>query len=244
MGQKCRCGREFDTDGHHIQNCTIRQRGAWSRAHNIVQNTWHEIARNANVTASVNPSDLPRPDNVMSDKHADIRFNIRHSGQSALIGDVSLTHPMNGQGRKLSQWGTYTPSRLQDRVNTKNLTYFDYHRRSNYDFIPLVATTYGKMCSDSIILCFVFAQMTTENLFNERMWAITDDNGGYTASFCRFHSRFYHRFTSRVSHSVCRGAGVRGTLGHVPPTTLPYPAAQSSPNREEDLPTWPSAAAA
>ncbi len=119
-GIVCKCTASYDLVGHHIQTCTVRNMGTWHRAHALVLNTWKGITRAAKVAVSVESSRMPRLALDPLDQHADILLGLHPTGgTNCIVGDVSITHPFIGKGKK-QQWGQHIPHALNDRVNTKN----------------------------------------------------------------------------------------------------------------------------
>eukprot|EP00961_Rhodomonas_salina_P225970 3055108-Rhodomonas_salina.1 len=166
--------------GHHTQACATRQAGTWTRVHNNVQNVWKEVARLAKIDASVNPNNLPSPAHTFSDKHANILFLLCSDDDDAdIVGDVSLAHPFVWKGRGREKWGNTKPLALQDRVNNKNQIYndSDYHQAQSFTFLPLVATTLGRLNADSVALCYLFkfAHCAAIAYFHVHGWTPSDD---------------------------------------------------------------------
>jgi hypothetical protein len=160
-----------------------------------------------------------------------------------VVGDVSITHPFTGKGRKQA-WGQYQPRALDARHAAKTGKYYADHRRVGYLFVPLVATTYGRVSADSAILCHVLAHEAAVHFYTSRRWTIESD-AGYTKSFLLCRSRFATRFKARVGRSVCAAAGYRGLISAAPtPPSVADAIRVSELDYGEDLPLGPFGARA
>eukprot|EP00961_Rhodomonas_salina_P049982 671324-Rhodomonas_salina.1 len=102
------------------------------------------VSATCGVPATILPAKLPRPVFTGDDRHADINWDWPTLRGVAIVVDKSALHPFVGKG-KSTQWGTYRPLKLQDRINCKNLTYTAFHREQNMQFVPLVGTTLGHL---------------------------------------------------------------------------------------------------
>ena len=159
------------------------------------------------------------------------------------MGDVSITHPFTGKGRKQT-WGQFRPGALAERHAEKTCKYYADHRREGYLFVPLVATTFGQVTADSVILCHILGHSTATEFFLARWWATVSDNG-YSKGFLQCRSRFTTRYKTRIGHSVCAAAGARGLIGAAP-SLAPESAVVcvSELDYWEDLPLGPMGARA
>ncbi len=50
--EQCMCGALNNEQGHHIQNCAVRNRGKWQRAHTLVLKEWKSVTLTVRVTAT------------------------------------------------------------------------------------------------------------------------------------------------------------------------------------------------
>jgi hypothetical protein len=233
----CMCRAYQDPHGHHIQVCGIQQKGTWYEVHNDVQKVWGEVSRLAKISAIDNPARLPRPAATGSDQHADILFQHESHNLAGIVGDVTLTHPFQGSGKR-EAWGSYIKDRLTGVVARKNNTYRAWHAQQGYLFVALAATTYGRLCDDSIRLLFFFSHHAATNLFADRALPCSC-NGTYTPEFLQTRARLMTRYTSRIVLAVCRASARRGLLRSNPGKIRGLRSVRTSDlDFGEDVPVW------
>ncbi len=165
------------------------------------------------------------------------------AGVNGVVGDVTSTPPFIGKGKK-QRWGQYLPRALGDRVNTKNGKYFTDHRRQDFLFLPLVASTYAQVNADSAILCHILGHKAAEEYYNLRGWT-TSTAKGLVPGFLRYRSRLVLRYKARIARSVCFAAGARGLIGATPtPWIMDDAVRVTDIDYGEDLPHGPNRAPA
>mmetsp|Transcript_29664 Transcript_29664/g.60924 ORF Transcript_29664/g.60924 Transcript_29664/m.60924 type:complete len:698 (+) Transcript_29664:441-2534(+) len=206
------CGKEIDKNAHHLQCCVKQHKGTWQEVHDHLQATWVKIAGLAGFGATANPKNLPRPRDDQSDKHADIYFKYNASDCRAIVGDVTITHPFTGAGRDDSLWGDQVGGRLEKVSEAKDKLYFGFHRDMGYTFLPLAATTYGKLDPHSIRLIWFMTDCACSAYFERKGFEKMSRDGSMTEEYMRLRARFFARYRSRISMSVARGAARRAML--------------------------------
>eukprot|EP00961_Rhodomonas_salina_P259868 3511823-Rhodomonas_salina.1 len=191
-----KCKALYHAAGHHAQTC--------------------ELSVRAGVPATILPSKLPTLLLTGDDRHADIKWDWPGQRGVAIVGDKSALSPFVGKG-KSTQWGTYRPQKLQDRVNCKNRTYAAFHCGQNMQFVPLVGTTLGLLGANAVAMSWVLAHRAAEKAFLARgLNTVSPTTGKYSPQFLQLRSCFEHRNTARLSLALCRGGCSRGLPASAP----------------------------
>ena len=72
--------------------------------------------------------------------------------------------------------------------------------------------THRALNNNAVRLLMLFAHHATHSYFSDRMPGGILKDGQYTKTFLGHRARFFYRYKARISLSVARAAGTRGSL--------------------------------
>eukprot|EP00961_Rhodomonas_salina_P074623 1001986-Rhodomonas_salina.1 len=206
----------YDAAGHYAQTCVCHSQSAYYRRLEDLLAVWKELSVCAGVPATILPSKLPLSVLTGDDLQAYIKWDWPKRRGMSVVRDKSALHPFVGNGRS-TLWDTYTPRKLQDRVNGKNRIYAAFHRKQNMQFVPLVGTTLGRHGADVVAMSWGLAHPAAEKAFLLRgLNTVSPTTGKCSQQFLQLRSRFEYCNTTRLSLALCRAGGSHGLPASAP----------------------------
>lgn len=201
---KCKCGTVNDPYGHHRMSCS--KHSSYKTAHNHIVAQFVSVTVPTGAPVSSKATDVPcHPD---SNKQADIICTPLEDFDTIAF-DVTLVHPRTI--RPNEHTAVWNDNALRTKERAKITKHREAYRQlpkeqgGPFTFVPLAATTYGRMGDDFLRSLWLLARRETATTI-----AFERKDGDWNLLFGRFFGRIKARMHAAIAKAaVLRALGVK-----------------------------------
>ena len=156
LGQPCQCGL-YTIDADHLHTCKIHS-GNWYAAHEHLLSAVEEIVRISGYRVKRRYVDSSKGGKT----RGDLQLNLQIGNQRQTVVDVAMVHDFHGAVDNPGSHGQprhpHNPDRvLIDAAKRKVSHYRRDYQRLDTAFVPLIASTSGRLHAEFVRLLYFFA---------------------------------------------------------------------------------------
>ena len=159
-GEKCKCGKSPDVNGHHLWNC--KSRGSYYMGHEPLVEFFREVGANAGLRVAVKPKDGLSVD-PNSNRKPDLSFKDHLPNSDGcsplptpLDADVAMVHPIPSNSLMIN------PRLMESRYREKIKHHQPWALAAGLKFTPLVFSSLGQADNDALRLLYLLDRRTQQ----------------------------------------------------------------------------------
>ena len=216
LGQPCPCGL-YTIDADHLHTCKIHS-GNWYAAHEHLLSAVEEIVRISGYRVKRRYVDSSKGGKT----RGDLQFNLQIGNQRQTVVDVAMVHDFHGAVDNPGNHGQprhpHNPDRvLIDAAKRKVSHYRRDYQRLDTAFLPLIASTSGRLHAEFVRLLYFLAHQRALAFFAK----IGQQNPSHK-ELCQRRGAFFYQHRARIGIACAQACALR-IGGGVPPRRRAVP---------------------